>query len=60
MKKKFCYDLFIVKDDDYTKQNRLLLQKKLDLPSFLSSSALVSCLDNMMTRQEFFEFVKKI
>ena len=42
------------------KQNRLLLQKKLDLPSFLSSSALVSCLNNMMTRQEFFEFVKKI
>ena len=24
MKKKFCYDLFIAKDDNYTKQNRLL------------------------------------
>ena len=40
------------------KQNKKELLKKLELPEFLSTSALLSCINNMMTREQFIEFVK--
>ncbi|MBQ9517322.1 MAG: DUF4093 domain-containing protein [Eubacterium sp.] len=34
------------------KENRKRLMQKLDLPEFLSTSALLSCINNMMTKEE--------
>lgn len=34
------------------KENRKRLMQKLDLPEFLSTSALLSCLNNLMTKEE--------
>ena len=39
------------------KQNKKELLKKLELPEFLSTSALLSCINNMMTSEQFIEFV---
>ena len=40
------------------KQNKKKLLKALELPEFLSSSSLLSCVNNMMSRDEFTELVK--
>ncbi len=42
------------------KQRRRLLLKKLDLPEFLSTSALLSCINNMMDREQFIALCKSI
>lgn len=39
------------------KENRKRLLKKLDLPEFLSTNALLSCINNMMTREEFYKLI---
>ena len=41
------------------KQNKKKLLKALELPEFLSSSSLLSCINNMMTREEFIELAKE-
>lgn len=43
-----------------SKQKRFSLCKKLDLPEFLSTSSLISCINNLMTKEEFFEFSKDL
>ena len=42
------------------KQNKKKLLKALDLPEFLSTSSLLSCINNMMTREEFIELAEKL
>jgi ribonuclease M5 len=37
------------------KENRRKLMQKLDLPEFLSTSSLLSCLNNMMTKEELIQ-----
>ena len=39
------------------KENRKRLMQKLDLPEFLSTSALLSCINNMMTRRELADLI---
>ncbi len=39
------------------KENRKKLLKNLDLPEFLSANSLLSCINNMMTRDEFYKFI---
>ena len=41
------------------KQNKKKLLRALDLPEFLSTSSLLSCINNMMTREEFIELANK-
>lgn len=43
-----------------SKSKRSALCKELDLPEFLSTSSLISCINNMMNRDEFFEFAEKL
>ena len=43
-----------------SKAKRKALCKVLDLPEFLSVSSLISCINNMMNRDEFFELAEKI
>lgn len=52
------YDLFELgfSGTPNAKQNKKKLLKALDLPEFLSTSSLLSCINNMMTREEFIEF----
>lgn len=45
---------------DNSKQKRIALCKKLDLPEFLSTSSLVSCLNNSMTKEEFIKLSKDL
>ena len=54
------YDLFELglSGTPDAKQNKKKLLKKLELPEFLSTSSLLSCINNMMTREEFFEIAK--
>ena len=40
------------------KENRKRLMQKLDLPEFLSTSALLSCLNNLMTKEELNSIIK--
>ena len=42
------------------KERKKALLKKLDLPEFLSTSSLLSCINNMMSKNEFFEIVSKL
>lgn len=39
------------------KENRKKLLKKLDLPEFLSTNSLLSCINNMMTREELCKLI---
>lgn len=39
------------------KENRKKLLQKLDLPEFLSANALLSCINNRMTREEFYKLI---
>ena len=43
-----------------SKKKRSALCKALDLPEFLSVSSLISCINNMMNRDDFFELAEKI
>lgn len=43
-----------------SKLKRKNLCKKLELPEFLSTASLISCINTMMTKQEFFEMMQKI
>jgi ribonuclease M5 len=54
------YDLFELgfSGTPNAKQNKKKLLKALELPEFLSTSSLLSCINNMMTREEFFEFLE--
>ena len=54
------YDLFELglSGTPNAKQNKKKLLKKLELPEFLSTSSLLSCIDNMMTREEFLKMAK--
>lgn len=40
------------------KQNKKRLLKQLDLPEFLSTNSLISCINNMMTKEELYKIVK--
>lgn len=42
------------------KEKKKALLKKTDLPEFLSTSSLLSCLNNMMSKEEFFETVNNL
>ncbi|MBE6720279.1 MAG: DUF4093 domain-containing protein [Ruminococcaceae bacterium] len=42
------------------KENRKKLMQKLDLPEFLSTSALLSCLNNIMTKEELVIMIDSI
>lgn len=42
------------------KQNKKALLKKLDLPEFLSTNSLLSCINNMMTKEELYSIMKEI
>lgn len=42
------------------KQNKKKLLKSLDLPEFLSTNSLLSCLNSMMTKDEFYQYCYKI
>lgn len=42
------------------KKNRQVLLSALELPAFLSNSSLLSCINNMMSREEFFDFVDSL
>lgn len=42
------------------KENKKKLLKELDLPEFLSTNSLLSCINNMMTRDELAEIIDKI
>lgn len=55
------YDLFKfgISGTINAKQNKKKLLKLLELPEFLSTSSLLSCINNMMTRNEFFELMDK-
>ncbi len=56
------YDLFeqgISGTPDARKKRKALL-KALDLPEFLSTNSLLSCINNMMTKEEFLNICKKI
>lgn len=39
------------------KGNKKKLLKQLELPEFLSTNSLLSCINNMMTREEFFDLI---
>ena len=54
------YDLFELglSGTPNAKQNRKKLLKALELPEFLSSSSLLSCINNTMTKEEFTKIVK--
>jgi ribonuclease M5 len=54
------YDLFELglSGTPNAKQNKKKLLKKLELPEFLSTSSLLSCINNMMTREEFLKMAK--
>lgn len=43
-----------------SKAKRCALCKKLDLPEFLSTKSLISCINNTMNRDEFIDLVKKL
>lgn len=43
-----------------SKSKRSALCKELDLPEFLSVNSLISCINNMMNRDDFFELAKKL
>ena len=53
------YDMGLSGTPD-AKSRRNALLKELDLPEFLSASALLSCINNMMTRDEFFALCKRL
>lgn len=40
------------------KQNKKKLLEKLNLPEFLSTNSLLSCINNMMTKEELYELLK--
>lgn len=42
------------------KENKKILLKKLDLPEFLSTNSLLSCINNMMTRQELYDLMQNL
>ena len=42
------------------KQNKKKLLEKLNLPEFLSTNSLLSCINNMMSKEEFYELVNTI
>lgn len=42
------------------KENKKILLKKLDLPEFLSTNSLLSCINNMMTRQELYNLMQNL
>ncbi|HBA94131.1 MAG TPA: DUF4093 domain-containing protein [Ruminococcaceae bacterium] len=52
------YDLGLMGGDG-SKQKRTELCKALDLPEFLSTSSLISCINHMMTKQEFYDLMQK-
>lgn len=53
------YDLGFSGSQDAKSQRKKLLLA-LDLPEFLSTSSLLSCINNMMTRQEFFNLANTL
>lgn len=53
------YDMGLSGTPD-AKSRRNALLKELDLPEFLSTSALLSCINNMMTRDEFIALCKRL
>ncbi|MGN0532504.1 MAG: toprim domain-containing protein [Eubacterium sp.] len=53
------YDMGLSGTPD-AKSRRNTLLKELDLPEFLSTSALLSCINNMMTRDEFIALCKRL
>ena len=42
------------------KQNKKKLLKKLELPEFLSTNSLLSCINHMMTKEEFYQLMQFI
>ncbi|MBQ9228628.1 MAG: DUF4093 domain-containing protein [Eubacterium sp.] len=54
------YDLYAagLSGTSNARQNKKKLLKALDLPEFLSTHALLSCLNNMMTREEFLRLLE--
>lgn len=43
-----------------SKAKRKAVCKALDLPEFLSTSSLISCINNFMTKEEFFDLCQKL
>jgi ribonuclease M5 len=56
------YDLFELglSGCDNAKANKKKLLKKLELPEFLSTNSLLSCINNMMSKDEFVNLVKSL
>ena len=56
------YDLFAagLSGTPNAKQNKKKLLKALTLPEFLSSNSLLSCINNMMTKEEFLKLISTI
>lgn len=54
------YDLYEagISGTPNAKENKRKLLSRLDLPEFLSTNSLLSCINNMMTREEFFNLIK--
>lgn len=54
------YDLFVygISGGENSKEKRKKLLKELNLPEFLSTNSLLSCLNSSMTREEFITLVK--
>lgn len=46
--------------NENSKEKRKKLCKKLDLPEFLSTNSLVSCLNSMMSKDEFLALIKEV
>lgn len=53
------YDLGLTGGAD-SKAKRKALCKALDLPEFLSTSSLISCINNFMTKEEFYSFCQNL
>ena len=43
-----------------SKAKRRAVCKALDLPEFLSTSSLISCINNFMTKEEFFDLCQNL
>lgn len=56
------YDLFElgIAGTPNARQRKKALLKALDLPEFLSTNSLLSCINNMMTRDEFFNIISNL
>jgi ribonuclease M5 len=56
------YDLFEagISGTSNAKQNKKKLLDYLNLPEFLSTNSLLSCINNMMSKAEFFDLINKL